>query len=48
MAEFEERQKEPFEILMMVEDGKWVRCLSAAALLPFVFTKDNLEAPSKR
>jgi hypothetical protein len=30
-----------------VEEDKWVKCSSAAALLPFVFTKDNLEKPSK-
>ena len=47
MAEFEDRQKKPFEVVMMVEEDKWVKCSSAAALLPFVFTKDNLEKPSK-
>lgn len=43
MAEFEDRQKKPFKIVMLVEDNKWVTCPSAASLLPFVFTKDNLE-----
>lgn len=48
MAEFEDRQKKPFEVVMMVEDGKWVKCSSAAVLLPFAFSKDNLESHSKK
>lgn len=47
MAEFEDRQKKPFEVVMMVEDDAWVTCASAAELLPFVFKKDNLETPAK-
>lgn len=48
MAEFEDRQKKPFEVVMMVSEGKWIKCSSAASLLPFGFTKDNLESPPKK
>lgn len=48
MAEFEDRQKKPFEIVMMVEDNKWITCPSAASLLPFVFTKDNLDKAAQK
>jgi cytidine deaminase len=47
MAEFEDRQKKPFEVVMLVEDEHWVICPSAAMLLPFVFTKDNLDKVAK-
>lgn len=42
MAEFEERQQKPFEIVMHHTDKQWIKCGSAASLLPFVFTKDSL------
>ncbi|MDZ7649105.1 MAG: cytidine deaminase [Cytophagales bacterium] len=42
MAEFEERQHKPFEIVMHHTDNQWIRCASAASLLPFVFTKESL------
>ncbi len=48
MAEFEERQHKPFEIIMMAEEGKWIKCPSAGSLLPFGFSKDSLEADSKK
>lgn len=48
MAEFEDRQKNPFKIVMMVEDNKWAVCSSAASLLPFVFTKDSLDKAAKK
>lgn len=48
MAEFEERQHKPFEIVMLVAEGKWAKFPSAASLLPYVFTKDNLESSSKK
>ncbi len=47
MAEFEDRQKKPIEVVMMIHDNQWVKCPSAASLLPFVFTKDNLDTPAK-
>ncbi|MBK7650228.1 MAG: cytidine deaminase [Flammeovirgaceae bacterium] len=42
MAEFEERQDKPFEILMHHPDNQWIKCASAVSLLPFVFTKESL------
>lgn len=42
MAEFEERQHKPFEVIMHHTDNQWIKCSSASSLLPFVFTKDNL------
>jgi cytidine deaminase len=48
MAEFEDRQKKPFEIIMFAEEGKWLKCPSAADLLPFGFSRDNLEIDSKK
>lgn len=48
MAEFEDRQKKPYAVVMMVEEGKWITCSSAASLLPFVFTKDSLEPAGKK
>lgn len=48
MVEFEERQHKPFEVILFAEEGKWVKCPSAVSLLPFVFSKDNLETDSKK
>jgi cytidine deaminase len=48
MAEYEERQHKPFEIIMMVEEEKWIKCPSAASLLPFSFSKDNLGVDPKK
>lgn len=48
MAEFEERQHKPFEVIMMVEEGNWIKCPSAASLLPFGFSKDALGVDSKK
>jgi len=42
MAEFEERQHKPFEVVMHHTDNQWIKCASASSLLPFVFTKENL------
>lgn len=42
MMEFEERQQKKFEVVMLVENEKWIKCHSAASLLPFVFSKDSL------
>ncbi len=38
MEEFEQRQKKPFEVIMLGGDGKWVKSSSAASLLPYGFT----------
>lgn len=43
MAEFEERQHKPFEVVMHHTDNQWIKCASASSLLPFVFTKESLD-----
>ncbi|MBX2946350.1 MAG: cytidine deaminase [Cyclobacteriaceae bacterium] len=48
MLEFETNQKKPLAIVMQVSDNSWVIAPSAASLLPFSFTKDNLEAHPKK
>jgi cytidine deaminase len=42
MAEFEERQHKPFEVIMHHTDSQWIKCTSAHMLLPFVFTNESL------
>lgn len=42
MAEFEERQHKPFEVIMHHTDSQWIKCASASTLLPFVFTSESL------
>lgn len=37
MLEFEQRQKKHFEVVMLGADEKWVKCNSAASLMPFNF-----------
>ncbi len=41
MVEFEQRQKKAFEVIMLGIDLKWIKCISAASLIPFNF---NMEA----
>jgi cytidine deaminase len=48
MLEYEIRQQKPFEVIMLNHDHQWVRALSAESLLPFSFTKANLEHPEKK
>ncbi|HEY3429064.1 MAG TPA: cytidine deaminase [Cyclobacteriaceae bacterium] len=48
MVEFEERQHKPFEVILFAAEGQWLKCPSALSLLPFVFSKDNLETDSKK
>ncbi len=48
MAEFEDRQHKPFEVVLLAAEGKWIKCPSAASLLPFGFSKDNLESDPKK
>lgn len=45
MAEFEERQRKPIEVIMHHTDNQWIKCPSASSLLPFVFTKASLNEP---
>ena len=48
MVEFEVRQDKPFEIIMQNQDHKWVKAPSAESMLPFSFTKANLEHHEKK
>jgi cytidine deaminase len=41
LAEFELRQKKSFELIMLGENEKWIKCSSAASLLPFNFNLDT-------
>jgi len=45
MVEFEHRQSQPFEVIMLERPGCWLHITSAAALLPFSFNKSNLSDP---
>lgn len=47
MLEFEKNQKKPIEIVMQGDDHVWIKAPSATSLLPFSFTKDNLDVHSK-
>jgi len=40
MVEFEQRQKKPFEVIMLGADGKWIKSPSVALLIPFGFSMD--------
>ena len=42
MLEFESRQKGSIQVVML-ENGKWVLCSSAAVLLPLSFSSTNLK-----
>ena len=37
MLEFEQRQKKRIEVIMLGSDEKWIKCNSAASLMPFSF-----------
>jgi cytidine deaminase len=43
MLEFEHRQQEPFEVLMLSRENEWVKARSAQSLLPFSFGMSNLK-----
>ena len=40
MAEFEQRQKKTIEVIMLGTDGRWIKSVSAASLLPFNFSME--------
>lgn len=42
MVEFEQRQNKPIEVIILSAGEKWVKCASAASLLPFGFDKESL------
>jgi cytidine deaminase len=43
MLEFESRQNQHFEVIMLSQDHQWVKATSAKSLLPFSFTAASLE-----
>lgn len=43
MLEFEHRQNEPFKVVMLGGDNRWIVAPSAESLLPFSFGKSNLD-----
>ena len=45
MLEFEHRQANPFEVIMLERPGSWLHVKSTSALLPFSFNKSNLSEP---
>ena len=40
MLEYEHRQKAVIQIVLLAKPDEWVKCSSAASLLPFGFSKD--------
>lgn len=48
MLEFEGNQGKPFEIVMQNNDHQWIKASSASALLPFSYTKENMEHITKK
>jgi cytidine deaminase len=40
MLEYEHRQKAAIQIVLLAKPDEWVKCSSAASLLPFGFSKD--------
>jgi cytidine deaminase len=48
MLEFEANQGKPFEIVMQNNDHHWLKVNSASALLPFSYTKENMEHITKK
>jgi cytidine deaminase len=43
MLEFEHRQKSAYQVIMLGDDNRWIKCSSVGAILPMGFTKDSLE-----
>jgi cytidine deaminase len=48
MLEFEARQDKPIEVIMQNQQHQWLKATSAAALLPFSFSKEALEHGEKK
>ncbi len=42
LLEYETKQKHPIEVLMLIQNDKWIKSLKASALLPFSFNASNL------
>jgi len=48
MLEFEGNQEAPFEVIMQTNDHQWIKAESASVLLPFSYTKENMEHITKK
>jgi cytidine deaminase len=48
MLEFEIRQKSPIQIVMLDQQHNWIIAPSAESLLPYGFTKANIEPSEKK
>ncbi len=42
MVEFEQRQKKPFEVVLLTLESNWIIFPSSAFLLPYSFNQENL------
>jgi cytidine deaminase len=43
MLEFEQRQHQPFEVIMQTQQHEWIKAPSAESLLPFCFSNESLQ-----
>lgn len=43
MLEFEQRQNQPFEVIMQSQQHEWIKSPSAESLLPFCFSNESLQ-----
>jgi cytidine deaminase len=43
MLEFEQRQHQPFEVIMQSQQHEWIKAPSAESLLPFCFSNESLQ-----
>jgi len=43
MLEFEQRQNQAFEVVMLSQEHQWIKAPSAKSLLPFCFTNESLQ-----
>ncbi|QOI97331.1 MAG: cytidine deaminase [Flammeovirgaceae bacterium] len=48
ILEFETNQKKPITLIMQNEDHHWIKASSAADLLPYSFSKQNLDSHGKK
>lgn len=48
ILEFETNQKKPITLIMQNENNQWIQAASAADLLPYSFSKQNLDSHSKK
>lgn len=48
MLEFEGNQGSSFEVIMQNNDHQWIKAESASVLLPFSYTKENMEHITKK